>query len=205
MIEQRHAILIASSYYSKDPQLIERLRCPNNDVDGLAEVLAAKDYGAFIDPIILKDLTHYDVLRQINLVLSQAGKDDLVLIYYSGHGKLNRNGQLHLTTVDTEVSLLDTTSIPVERIRNLIDMSRSKKIVLILDCCYSGRVQDAFLKSGVDDHLKQVQINQGIYILTASTGIKWLEKRRETNTVTLPSTLLKELRKAKLILTTMVL
>jgi hypothetical protein len=172
MIEQRYAILIASSYYPKDPAHLEPLRCPNNDVDALEGILAAADYGAFVKPVVLKDLAHYDVLRQINLTLSQASRDDLVLIYYSGHGKLNRSGRLHLTTVDTEVNLLDTTSIPVERIRDLIDMSPSKKIILILDCCYSGRVRDAFLKSGVDDHLKQVQIDQGIYIITASTGIQ---------------------------------
>jgi len=172
MIGQRYAILIASSFYPKDPQLLERLRCPHNDVDGLEEVLASKDYGAFVKPIVLKDLTHYDVLRQIDLSLAQAGKDDLVLIYYSGHGKLNRSGRFTWPQSIQKVNLLDTTSIPVERIRDLIDMSRSKKIILILDCCYSGRVRDAFLKSGVDDHLKQVQIDQGIYILTASTGIQ---------------------------------
>lgn len=172
MIEQRYAILIASSDYPKDPQHLERLRCPNNDVDGLEEILASKAYGAFAKPIVLKDLAHYDVLRQINLTLTQASRDDLVLIYYSGHGKLNRSGRLHLTTADTEVNLLDTTSISVERIRDLINVSHSKKIILILDCCYSGRVRDAFLKSGVDDYLKQVQIDQGIYILTASTGIQ---------------------------------
>jgi hypothetical protein len=138
----------------------------------LNELLASQDYGRFVQPVVLKNLPHNEVLKHINRALHQAGPDDLVLIYYSGHGKLNQAGRLHLTTVDTEIDLLDTTSIAVDRIRELIEISHSKKVILILDCCYSGRVRDAFLKSGVDDQLQRIHSDQGLYILTASTGIQ---------------------------------
>lgn len=172
MSERRYAVLIASSHYPNAPRQLETLRCPTNDVDGLNELLASQDHGRFIQPVVLKNLPHNEVLRQINRALHQAGADDLVLIYYSGHGKLNQAGRLHLTTVDTEIDLLDSTSIAVDRIRELIEISHSKKVILILDCCYSGRVRDAFLKSGVDDQLQRIHSDQGIYILTASTGIQ---------------------------------
>jgi Caspase domain len=170
--ERRYAVLIASSQYPNSPRQLETLRCPTHDVDGLNDLLASQDYGRFVPPVVLKNLPHNEVLKQINRALQLAGRDDLVLIYYSGHGKLNRAGRLHLTTVDTEIDLLDTTSIAVDRIRELIEISHSKKVIFILDCCYSGRVRDAFLKSSIDDQLQRVHNDQGIYILTASTGIQ---------------------------------
>lgn len=177
MSERRYAVLIASSYYPNAPRQLEALRCPLNDVDGLSELLASQDYGSFARPTVLKNLPHNEVLKHVHRVLLRAGPDDLVLIYYSGHGKLNQAGRLHLTTVDTELEFLDTTSIAVDRIRELIEISPSKKIVLILDCCYSGRVRDAFLKSGVDDQLQRVQAGRGVYILTASTAIQAAQEK----------------------------
>jgi formylglycine-generating enzyme required for sulfatase activity len=173
MTERRYGVLIASSRFPDEPKL-EDLRCPENDVDGLNEVLRSPEHGQFSETFILKNKPHYEVLKNINQVLWQASKDDLVLIYYSGHGKLDFTGQLHLATIDTVVDLLVSTSIPVERIKSSIDNARSNKIILILDCCFSGEAEKAFakIKSGVDDQLKLLSKARGTYILTASTGIQ---------------------------------
>jgi hypothetical protein len=177
MAELRYAILIASSSYPKEPRL-EALRCPENDVDSLNELLASKEYGGFNETSVLKNRPHYEVLLKINQVLKRATKEDLVLLYYSGHGKLDPAGRLHLTTVDTEVDSLEATSIPVESIRNYTDISASAKIVLILDCCYSGAIGPAFLRGGgPDDQLQRISRARGTYILTASTEIQVAQEK----------------------------
>jgi hypothetical protein len=170
MSERRFAILIASSRFPDDPKL-EDLRCPENDVDGLNEILTSKDHGEFTDTFVLKNKPHHQVLRNIESVLNDASKEDLVLIYYSGHGKLDRAGRLHLATVDTEVGTLQSTSIPAERIRSLIDNSSCNKLVIILDCCYGGAVGKDFFKGDFDGQLQVLSSEgRGIYILSASTA-----------------------------------
>jgi uncharacterized caspase-like protein len=98
------------------------------------------------------------------------GRRTAILIYYSGHGKQDGAGNLHLATADTEADTLETSSIAVGTLRRLIDNYACKQVALILDCCFGGAVSKDFLKGGVDDHLKQTFHGRGIYILTASTA-----------------------------------
>jgi hypothetical protein len=118
MSERRFGVLIASSQY-QDSKL-ENLRCPENDVDGLNAVLKSKEFGDFAETYVLKNKSHDEVLTKIYQVLKQAGKDDLILIYYSGHGKLNAAGKLHLTTTDTNVDLLEAAhrQLPLKKLIN---------------------------------------------------------------------------------------
>jgi hypothetical protein len=181
MSERRYAILIASSKYACDPERLPELRCPENDVEALSRLLTSEQHGIFDRPdvLVLRNKPSYEVLRALNRVLKQAGKNELVLIYYSGHGKLDPAGRLHLATGDTLIQELESTSIPVSSVRNYIDISPSNKVILILDCCYSGSVGSAFLKGSVDDQLQQVSDARGIYIITASTAIQVAQERPE--------------------------
>jgi len=183
MSARRHAILIASSKYESDPKLLPELRCPENDVEALSNILTSEKHGLFTraDTIVLKNEPSYEILLALNGLLQEVGKDDLVLIYYSGHGKLDGAGRLHLATKDTRVRVLASTSVPVSSIRNYIDTSPSNKVILILDCCYSGSVGSAFMKGTVDEQLQEVSGARGIYIITASTAIQVAQERAEDN------------------------
>lgn len=179
MSDRRHAVLIASSQFPNEPML-QPLRCPENDVDGIHDVLASPVFGRFAETIVLKNVPHHEALLRINQTLKRADRDDLVLIYYSGHGKLDGAGRLHLATTDTVIDALEATSIPVESIRNYVDVSPTSRVVLILDCCFSGAVGTAFARGGVDDQLQRVSGGRGTYLMTASTGIQVaLEKEDE--------------------------
>ena len=88
MAEKRYAVLIASSRFP-DENRLEDLRLPENDVDGMSNVLSSPERGGFTEIILLKNNPSHEILRSINQVLRQAEREDLVLIFYSGHGKLN--------------------------------------------------------------------------------------------------------------------
>ena len=100
MSGKRYAVLVAASNFPDDEKLTD-LRCPDNDVAGFNEVLTSEAHGKFSDTVVLKNEPHFEVLRHVNRVLKNADKDDLVLIYYSGHGKLDGAGRLHLATSRT--------------------------------------------------------------------------------------------------------
>jgi uncharacterized caspase-like protein len=177
---KRYAILIGNGKYPKDTRL-RPLRCPEKDVDDLEKVLKSKEYGDFTEVSVLKDVPHYESEAMLLQVLRSARTEDLVLIYYSGHGKLGLEGDLHLATVNTNIDTLEATSIPADRIRGFLRASPTRKVILILDCCYSGKVGEAFLKGGgVEDQLAQIQSErQGIYILTASSGLEVAQEKPE--------------------------
>jgi formylglycine-generating enzyme required for sulfatase activity len=134
-------------------------------------------HGGYQEVVPLKNRAHHEVLRTINVTLRRAKKGDSVLIYYSGHGKLDLAGHLYLAAPDTEVEALESTSIPVATILHYIRLSSCKSVALILDCCYSGAVAESILRGNVEEQLQSVSSSGGIYVLTASTAVQAAEEK----------------------------
>jgi len=180
---RRRAILIGSSRFDKEPKLTP-LKCPENDVDGMYDIVASAELGAFEEPAVFKNADHQTILSQIEETLSDARAEDHLLIYYSGHGETDLPGRLYLTAVDTQVKKLFSTSIPVETLRGMIEHYHCKRIMLILDCCFGGAAGKSFVKGSVDEQLKQLSRGSGIYILTASTAAQTaLEKEADDHSL----------------------
>nr|WP_232541645.1 tetratricopeptide repeat protein [Nocardia bovistercoris] len=94
----------------------------------------------------------------------QAG--DTLLVYYTGHGLLDRRGRLHLALTGTYPDLTNYTALPFATLRETILDSPAAIRILILDCCFSGRAFDA-LTDGPDAILGQADI-AGTYTITSS-------------------------------------
>ncbi len=167
----KYAILIGNGNFPNEPKL-NTLRCPLLDVDGLEQVLKNEARGDFNEVVVLKDQRHHEIERGLNRMLNQAQKQDLVLVYYSGHGKQSKSGQLYLTSLDTEVTILNSTAVGLNKVYEFINDSACQKIILILDCCYSGVAGRAF-KGDIESELKQINTrSRGTYLITASTEIQ---------------------------------
>ncbi|MBE0669638.1 MAG: caspase family protein [Anaerolineales bacterium] len=132
----KYALIIGNNKYD-DPKL-SQLKTPAADSQALAKVLADKDIGTFdeVTPLINKNET--EIRRAISSFLNNKKPDDLVLIYFSGHGILDDRGRLFLSLKDTQTNLLKATSIPSTFISDEMDSCRSRRQILILDCCHSG-------------------------------------------------------------------
>ena len=174
-MSNRYAVLIGSSTFPEESKLTN-LICPTKDVEGLLDILKSPDRGSFTEIKVLKNEPFYMVIREIQRAFNKARKEDLVLIYYSGHGKLNRSGKLFLTTADTVLDELESTSVSVDRIREFGEVSSCRKVVIILDCCFGGAVGKVYAKGSVEDQL-QLSGGQGTYIMTASTEVQSAEEK----------------------------
>jgi uncharacterized caspase-like protein len=177
MASRRIALLIGNGAYPREPELVP-LAGPANDVRHLAEVLGSPTAGAFDEVKTFVDREHHAIAPELEETLAEAGHDALVLIYYSGHGKLNSRGQLCLATVNTRLSQLHSTSLPLPTLKTLIDESRCRQVLLILDCCFSGAAGKAFLRGTVDDQLLlSAQESSGLHILSSSTALEVSRER----------------------------
>jgi hypothetical protein len=131
-VAQRVAFLIGNQTFRPESGL-PLLKGPANDIAALSRLLCDPERGQFKIHDFL-DRPNYEVLPQIEQTLSRAGLNDLILIYYSGHGRLDRNGRLCLATADTRQGALFATSIPARQLREFVDESDCGQVILILDC-----------------------------------------------------------------------
>jgi hypothetical protein len=135
-MNRRLALIIGSSEY-EDAKLA-RLRTPDMDVSNLAEVLSDPEVGGFDEVIPLINQSSLLIRRAIARLFAEKKPDDLLLLFFSGHGVRDDNGDLYLAVKDTESDLLSATAIPAAFITAEMDRSRSRRQILILDCCHSG-------------------------------------------------------------------
>jgi len=75
-----------------------------------------------------------NIRTAIQQSLEQATADDVVIIFYSGHGSQN----LRITGFDSTISQLDQSTMAMQDIASLFKKSAAKNILCILDCCFSG-------------------------------------------------------------------
>jgi hypothetical protein len=174
----RHAILIGNRCFPEDEARLRMLRCPENDVNGLSKLLGSTQHGSYaVTPIV--DGTHDVARRAIYQCLRKAAAEDLVFIYYSGHGKLDEDGNLYLATKDTTTDALPPTSIPVDDIRKYTRESSAAAVIIVLDCCISGAVGKMF-KGEVSEQASQAirgLEGEGRFFLTASTDTELAEEK----------------------------
>jgi len=172
--KNRYAILIANSKFPKEKAL-DKLKSPVKDVNGIKAILASPSRGNFTSIKKLINKEKQNITETIEGIFQKASKDDFILIYYSGHGKTNPNKELYLTTHNTDYSLLSSTTFKFSDINEYIKASNCKRVVVILDCCYSGSAKHTFSKNTLEDQLEKD--SDGIWLLTASSSANTAEEK----------------------------
>lgn len=132
----KQALIIGTSDY-QDPGL-HKLAAPIEDVRDFVEALRDPAIGGFDDVTPLINAPAQTIRKSIARLFKDRSPDDLLMLYFSGHGVLDEQGQLYLAATDTEPNLLSGTAIPAAFVSGEMDHSRSRRQILILDCCHSG-------------------------------------------------------------------
>ncbi|MFL4471146.1 caspase family protein [Tateyamaria armeniaca] len=145
MEERRVALLFGNKAYENED--FAPLQSPHADVDALAAVLKDPERGGFHDVKVFKDANRLDILRNLTKSLRKKNRDDLLLVYFSGHGQTDDHGDLYLASVEAEKELLTATAVDARHVAQEIGRADKGKTVLVLDCCHAGAFPSHF-KSG---------------------------------------------------------
>jgi hypothetical protein len=180
-ITKRFGVLIGASKFPEFPaDELAPLSTPLNDVKLLAEALSHPSRGGF-EIKCLVNRTASVIRSEIEeLVKNARTSDSLGLIYYSGHGLLDQATppRLHLATVDARPGYWSST-LSVAEIISFITAHRPKRLILLLDCCYSGAgIPQLEMKGGGHNALNRIQESlkplegSGVVMMTATTRIQ---------------------------------
>jgi Caspase domain len=165
------ALIIASSEY-EDVDL-RQLRAPATDAERLADVLEEPAIGGFEVTTQLNQPSHVLNLA-IEDFFADRGRDDLLLLYVSSHGVKDDDGRLYFAATNTRLRRLGATAVAAAFVNEQMTRSRSRRIVLLLDCCYSGAFpQGALARGGKRMDIKERFDGSGRAVLTASSAMEY--------------------------------
>jgi uncharacterized caspase-like protein len=131
----RSALIVAGDDYT-DPGL-RRLRAPASDAQALARVLHNPEIGGFEVRTLLNKPAH-EVTLALEEFFADRRPDDLLLLHFSCHGLKDESGELYFATANTKLGRLAATAVSADFVNRRMNRSRSRRVVLLLDCCYAG-------------------------------------------------------------------
>jgi uncharacterized caspase-like protein len=132
---RRVALLVATDRYQDTG--LRQLAAPGNDAEALAEVLRDPAIADFDVTTLINEPNHV-VGEAIGEFCYNRRRDDLTLLYFTGHGLKDGQGRLYLAMTDTKRDRLLFTGLSAQQIGEAMDSCSSRQMVLVLDCCYSG-------------------------------------------------------------------
>jgi formylglycine-generating enzyme required for sulfatase activity len=175
---EKIALLIGVSEYEHAMGL-KPLPAAVKDVEAMQRVLANPEMGGFAeaDITMLKNPQRQKMEDAIYELFSERQKEDLLLLYFSGHGITDENGRLYLSTRVTHKrngSLVIPSAVAAGSLHDSMNRSRSQRQVIILDCCFSGAIaQGLTVKDDGTVNIKQQLGGKGRAILTSSSSTQY--------------------------------
>ncbi|MBD0737184.1 hypothetical protein BGM09_04045 [Streptomyces sp. CBMA29] len=150
------------------------MTAPGHDAEALGDTLRDAEIAGF-EVTTLVNEPHYVVGRAIGELCRDRRREDLVLLYFTGHGLKDDAGRLHLATVDTRRDNLAFTSLPADLVDRALSDCVSRQQVLILDCCYGGAFPAGGLTKADEDetHALERFRGRGRTVLTAADATQF--------------------------------
>ncbi|QFZ19862.1 caspase, EACC1-associated type [Saccharothrix syringae] len=168
---RRLALLIAT--YEYEDAGLRRLTAPAHDAEALAEVLADPSIAGFEVTTLVNEPLHR-VGRSIGEFYRDRRRDDLTLLYFTGHGLKDDEGRLYLAMTNTARDNLLFTGLPAEQVDQAMEGCASRRKILVLDCCYSGAFPAGRIaKADTAVHALERFQGRGRTVLTASDATQY--------------------------------
>ncbi|KAB0242009.1 caspase [Microcystis aeruginosa EAWAG127a] len=172
----KFALLIGVSEYSEG---LRSISSAIQDIEAMRRVLEHPDMGAFDQVTVLSNPDQRSMERAVEDLFTNRQRDDLVLLYFSGHGLKDQTAEFYLSARDTERDqngeLRISTILAASKLNKYMNNSRSQRQMIILDCCFSGALVQGMLNKG-ELNIQDIQEElggRGRAILTSSSPIEY--------------------------------
>lgn len=157
---QRWAVVIGISSYKNSGKGISPLRYADNDARSMYDFLKSPQGGAFPDAnmklLLDKQATLSNITEAINVFLAKAIEEDIVVIYFAGHGSADPTNpkNLFLLTYDTDPKKMASSAYLMEDLKKAMErFIKARNILIFADACHSAGVTGGISNRGRSDDL----------------------------------------------------
>ncbi len=132
----------------------------------------------FYGKTFVKSIKNEDVTKEnidlLKTFLDSATINDVVIVFYAGHGVLDQNFDYYLASYNMDFDLPVNNGIPYQHLEQLLDGIKPLKKVLMLDACHSGEVEKEDVELAVNEAVQDSQVkfrNVGAGIMQKKTKL----------------------------------
>jgi molecular chaperone DnaK len=167
----KNALIIANRHYS-DGHFLE-LPGAVEDAKQLESVLSDRVISEFVVEKQV-DQESRTIMKMMEDFFRSAKRNDLLFLHLSCHGRTDSLGRLSFIVSDTELDYLSSSAIPSTFLNDLMEESLSKRIVVMLDCCYSGAFAKGMRTRGDVPQVNVVEplSGRGRVVITSATALQ---------------------------------
>lgn len=170
------ALLIGVSEYEN----YKPLSAPPKDIEAMEKMLRLGGFNT-VEKLLQSDAE--EITTRIQYFLTTVQEDNLIVLYFSGHGDIDINNNLYLMARDSNKE--DETiknAIATTDINEMMNSCKCRQQILIIDSCFSGAIQNTLVAKSaitleelaqksneIKDRLKQILQAEGRCIFTSSS------------------------------------
>jgi uncharacterized caspase-like protein len=152
-IDKRWAVVVGVGEYESDD--VPDLEFAPADARAVRDFLLSDAAGPFDEVLYLENerATGAAMREALFVFLQQADWDDLVVIYYAGHGAPDpgRPDNLYLLPTDTDLDALAATGFPMWDVKTALRRQiAAERVLVIADACHSAGAADGETVGGGD-------------------------------------------------------
>jgi len=150
-IDKRFAVVVGVGQYESED--IPDLEFARADAEAVKEFLESDAAGPFDEVLFLADeqATGAAMREAMFVFLQQADWDDLVFIYYAGHGAPDpgRPDNLYLLPTDSDLDAMASTAFPMWDVKTALRRQISaERVIVVADACHSAGTADGDVVGG---------------------------------------------------------
>jgi ankyrin repeat protein len=171
-----HALVVGVSAYRDEK--IPRLDLADKDAQAFGEFLQTQKKvfkDIHVKFLLNEKATKSEVEKYLYYTLRKTGKNDTIILYFSGHGAYDQfrptDKDFLFLTYDSEADYLGTTAVKMSGL-DFLKGIEAERVLIIADACYSGGFSEMKAKAvapSLQLFLNEVRSSSGRAVITSGT------------------------------------
>lgn len=134
-----YLICIGSSKFNESTKNLNYADKDANDAFKLFS--KSKIYKNIYARLYLNENVKATIIDEIKQMISSASKNDVVIVFYAGHGILNKDLDYFLSTYNVDFNKPEENGIAYEKLEGLLQNCPARKKLFFIDACHSGDIE----------------------------------------------------------------
>lgn len=175
-------------------QAKKNLKYPSKDAKDLVDLFKEQsaNFGQITNLVFQNEKVTRAALLKTKELLRKTKPDDMVLLFFAGHGMLDKNLDYFLSTYNTDFTNPALQAISYQDLEGILDSIPARNKIMFLDACNSGEVDKENTREYVD---ARTTVGEKVFRSASDRSVKEVHVGAE-NSFTLMQALFSDLRRS---------